>query len=81
MVSSVSTILILLNELRLDVYVSLYILGYYILRALYTPFPRRVDHRLRITDIGFFIVFSIIVGYRILLIIAPGVLMQWLQWV
>ena len=73
-----STILILLNELRLDVYVSLYILAYYVLRALYSPFPRPVDRRLRVSDVVFFTVFSIIVAYRVLLIIAPEVLMRWL---
>lgn len=77
-VASVSTILILLGELRLDVYISLYILSYYVLRALFSPFPRAVDRRLRISDVLFFIVFSIIVAYRVLLIIAPEVLMGWL---
>ena len=76
-VASISSILILLGELRLDVYISLYILAYYVLRALYSPFPRDIDRRLRITDISFFIVFSVIVGYRVLLIIAPEVLMKW----
>ncbi len=76
-IACISTILIILGELRIDVYISLYILAYYILRALYSPFPRDVDRRLRIIDIGFFLVFSVIVGYRVLLIIAPEVLMQW----
>jgi hypothetical protein len=77
-IALISTILIILGELRLDVYISLYILAYYVLRALYSPFPRAVDRRLRISDVLFFIVFSIIVAYRVMLIIAPEVLMEWL---
>ena len=77
-IAMISTILIMLSELRLDVYISLYILAYYVLRALFSPFPRPVDRRLRISDILFFMVFSVIVAYRVLLIIAPEVLMEWL---
>ncbi len=77
-IASISTILIVLGELRLDVYISLYILAYYVLRALFSPFPRAVDRRLRVSDVLFFIIFSVIVAYRVLLIIAPEVLMEWL---
>lgn len=72
LVATTSTVFIFLNEVRLDVYISLYILEYYILRALFTPLPIRVDRRLRILDISYFIIFSIIVTYRVLLILAPG---------
>ena len=73
-----NTILIFLGEIRLDVYISLYILEYYIYRALITPLPKRVNRYLRLMDIGLFIIFSIIVAYRVIQIIAPELLGRWL---
>ena len=76
LVSITFIVLIYLSEVRLDVYVSLYILEYYILRALISPIPEKVSRRLRIVDAAFIIVFSVIVGYRVLEIIAPGLLAE-----
>lgn len=73
-----NTILILLGEMRIDVYISLYILEYYIYRALITPLPKKINRYLRFIDIGLFIVFSIIVAYRVIQIIALGLLEWWL---
>lgn len=76
LVSLTSIVLILLNEVRVDVYISLYILEYYVLRALIAPIPEKVSKKLRVTDIGFIILFSVIVGYRVLEILAPGILIE-----
>ncbi len=71
-ISFTSTILLLLGENRVDVYMSLYILEYFILRALYHPMPEDVNRRLRIIDIIYIIIFGFIVSYRVLEIIAPN---------
>lgn len=73
-ISSTSTILLLLGENRVDVYMSLYILEYFILRALYHPMPEDISRRLRIIDVIYIVIFGLIVTYRVLEIIAP----QWL---
>jgi hypothetical protein len=77
-VASIHTVLVLLGEGRIDVYVSLYILAYYILRALITPLPRRIDSRLRYIDFTLFFIFSLIVAYRVILILAPDLIGVWL---
>ena len=71
-ISLTSTILLLLGENRVDVYMSLYILEYFILRALYHPMPEDVGWRLRIIDIIYIVIFGLIVTYRVLEIIAPN---------
>ena len=58
----------LLNENRVDLYISLYILEYFVFSAIYGV-------RLSTTlNIILFIIFMIIVAYRIIEILFPGVL-------
>ncbi len=63
------TILLLLSEYRIDVYISLFILEYYILRGIISPLPHDVNKRLKFIDISYFLIFIIIVSYRIILIL------------
>ena len=74
LVISTDSILLYLSEYRIDVYASLYILEYFILRALISPLPRKLDKKLRIIDITFFILFIIIVSYRVIMILAPSII-------
>ena len=73
-VTLTDSILLYLNEYRIDVYASLYILEYFILRALISPLPHKLNSRMRLLDISFFILFSIIVSYRVLMILAPSII-------
>lgn len=73
-----STILILLYEVRIDVYISIYILEYYIFRAILTAgLIWEGVKLLKILDYAYFIIFIIIVSIRILEILAPE-LIWWL---
>ena len=73
-VTLTDSILLYLNEYRIDVYVSLYILEYFILRALISPLPHKLSGRMRLLDISLFILFSIIVSYRVLMILSPSII-------
>lgn len=71
-VAIATTILILLGETRIDVYLSIYILEYYICRALITSGSIGEGAKLlKLLDYIFFIVFIIIVSIRVLEILAP----------
>lgn len=63
-----STIVILstLGENRLDVYISLFILEYFVAIALNTPLKRRVNQYLNLISIILFSVFSLIVAARVI---------------
>jgi|Deesub1362B_J571_1020462.scaffolds.fasta_scaffold00003_85 hypothetical protein len=74
LVSITFTALILLGEARLDVYISLYILIYYILLALHSPFNRRISRRLNVISVVLFIIFMVIVALRVIAILFPSVL-------
>jgi len=66
------TSLILLNECRVDVYISLYILEYYILRALMSPAsPELKATYLKILDIILMVIFMVIVSFRVIQILYP----------
>lgn len=74
-----TTALIALGESRLDVYVSIYILEYYVFRALTLPEPvAKVLRGLVITDAAYFIVFAVIVAYRVAEILWPHAV--WWPW-
>jgi len=80
MTAITTTILILLNELRVDVYLSLYILEYYILRAIISPASAETSlSYLKIIDYIFLIIFILIVAYRVIEILFPEYL-WWLSW-
>lgn len=55
-----------LGEVRVDVYISLYILEFFILYAIFSPVGVRADKALRILSYIYFIIFIIIVTYRVL---------------
>lgn len=73
------TILILLMEIRIDVYISILILEYYIFRALITHgLAGEGIKLLKILDYTYFIIFMIIVGIRVLEILYPEMI-WWLM--
>ena len=61
-----ATSLIALGETRLDVYISLYILEYFIVRALNRVEVRLVSKLLTVIDVVLFAVFAYIVTMRVL---------------
>lgn len=75
-VSITIIIFVFLGEVRVDVYISMYILEYFIFTAIYGPFPRKVEARLRLISVILIIIFSIIVTYRVIEILFPHVLYQ-----
>lgn len=80
MVALTTTILILLHEVRIDVYISLYILEYYIIRAIISPASAELTlSYLKFIDYLFLVIFIIIVAYRIIDILFPEML-WWLHW-
>jgi len=80
MVAITTTALILLNELRVDVYLSLYILEYYILRAIISPVSAEISlSYLKVIDYIFLVIFILIVAYRVIEILFPEFL-WWLSW-
>ena len=74
LVAIIFTSLILLGEMRIDVYISLYILAYYILIAIHSPFNKVISRRLNIVSVILFIIFIIIVAIRVIEILFPTVL-------
>lgn len=58
----------LLNESRIDLYISLYILEYFVFSAIYGVRLSTVLNAI------LFIIFMIIVAYRVIEILFPGVL-------
>ena len=63
-----STIVIFssLGERRLDVYLSLFILEYFITLSLHSPLKRRVRLYFNIISIALFLIFSLIVAARVI---------------
>ena len=63
-----STIVIFtaLGEKRLDVYISLFILEYFIVLALHSPLKEGVRLHFNIISIVLFIIFSLIVAARVI---------------
>jgi len=61
-----ATSLIALGEVRLDAYISLYILEYFIVRALNRVEVRLVSRLLTVIDAVLFAVFAYIVAVRVL---------------
>ena len=70
-----------LGEARYDLYLSLFILEYYVLMALFSPFRPAVETRLRRLGYAYLTIFILIVAYRVILTIAPDVLWWWYRWV
>ncbi len=58
-------ILILLGESRPDVYISITILIYYIFYSIVNPFQERIVKAVNYLNIILFLIFSVIVGYRV----------------
>ena len=62
-------VLMFLHEVRVDVYVSLYILEYFVLYSVLSPIGARADRYLSMLSYILFTVFIIIVSYRVLVIL------------
>lgn len=63
--------LILLGETRIDFYVSLYIVEYFVLTLLHSPFGPVIEKRLAKLSYILFSIFVVIVTYRVLEILYP----------
>jgi len=68
--------LILVGETRVDVYVTVFILIYFILLALYSPLPKEVEKGISVISKILITIFIIIVSFRILEIIAPTIIIS-----
>ena len=61
-----TVVLAFLNGNQLDLFVSLYIVEYFILTLLHSPFKPKVQKILNFLGYGFFVVFIIIVMLKVL---------------
>jgi len=68
--------LILVGEKRVDVYIAVFILIYFIFLALYSPLPKEVEKGMNIISKILITIFIIIVSFRILEIIAPTIIIS-----
>jgi len=68
--------LILVGEKRVDVYIAVFILIYFIFLALYSPLPKEVERGMSIISKILITIFIIIVSFRILEIIAPTIVIS-----
>ena len=65
-------ILVLLGESRPDVYISMTILIYYIFFAIIDPLGERGGKTVTLLNLTLFLIFSVIVAYRVYEILFPG---------
>ncbi len=68
-------VLSLLAEKRIDVYIALYILEYFTITAIFSPFPRKLESKLNIISAIMLATFIAIVAYRVMLIISPSLIL------
>jgi len=66
--------LIIIGERRLDVYIAVFILVYFIFLALYSPLPKEVEGKISLLSKILLMIFIIIVTFRILEILAPTII-------
>ncbi|RLE91955.1 MAG: hypothetical protein DRN04_11590 [Thermoprotei archaeon] len=71
--------LTLVGEKRVDVYVTVFILIYFILLALYSPLPKEVEKGISVISKILITIFIIIISFRILEIIAPTIIISILR--
>ena len=71
--------LTLVGEKRVDVYVTVFILIYFILLALYSPLPKEVEKGISVISKILITIFIIIISFRILEIIAPIIIISILR--
>jgi len=58
-------VLALFNEVQLDLYVSVYIIAYFIITLLHSPLKPRPSRALDFIGYGLFVVFAVIVAMRV----------------
>lgn len=68
--------LIIVGEKRLDAYIAVFILVYFIFLALYTPLPKEVEGKISLLSKILLMIFIIIVTFRILEILAPTIIIS-----
>jgi len=71
--------LTLVGEKRVDVYIAVFILIYFIFLALYSPLPKEVERGINIISKILITIFIIIISFRILEIIAPTIIISILR--
>jgi len=79
LLSLFNSVLVLLGENRIDVYISISILIYFVALAIFGFEPLTEMKSIKILSIFLFIIFIVIVGLRVYEILYPGVkLLSWL---